>query len=134
MRGEADDAAAATAAIILVGERHVIVVDGDKPRIGDRRAMRVAGEIGEHARGSAERRLGVDDERALPQRADAVTLALVSGRSSTRSSSSLLAWRRLRTLSRVAYPVRRLKMRSKRAESSAARSGLGASLNALSWP
>ena len=64
-------AAAAAAAIILVDERHFIVVDGDKPRIGDRRAMGVAGEIGEHARGSAERRLGVDDERALPQRAHA---------------------------------------------------------------
>src|SRR5271166_2136900 len=71
MRGEAHDAAAAAAAIILVGERHFIVIDGDKPRIGDRRAMGVAGEIGEHARGSAERRLGVDDERALPQRAHA---------------------------------------------------------------
>ena len=35
-------------------------------------------------------------------------------------------------LVRVAYPVRRLKMRSNRALSSAARSGPGASLNALS--
>ena len=42
-----------------------------QPRIGDRGAMGVAGEIGEHARGSAERRLGVDDERALPKRAHA---------------------------------------------------------------
>ena len=34
--------------------------------------MRVAGEIGQHALGSAERRLGVDDEGALPQRAHAL--------------------------------------------------------------
>ena len=34
--------------------------------------MRVAGEIGEHALGSAERRLGVDDEGALAQRAHAL--------------------------------------------------------------
>lgn len=66
VRGEAHDAAAAAAAIIFVGERH-LVVDGDDPRIGDRGAMRVAGEIGEHALGSAEGRLGVDDKRALAQ-------------------------------------------------------------------
>ena len=57
------------AAIILIGERHLIVIDGDKSRIGDRRAMRVAGEIGQYALGAAEGRLGVDDEGALPQRA-----------------------------------------------------------------
>ena len=34
--------------------------------------MRVAGEIGEHALGSAERRLGVDDEGAVAQRAHAL--------------------------------------------------------------
>ena len=34
--------------------------------------MGVAGEIGEHAFGSAERRLGVDDERALSQRAQTI--------------------------------------------------------------
>ena len=79
VRGEAHDAAAAAAAIILVDERHFIVVDGDKPRIGDRRAMGVAGEIGEHAHGSAERRLGVDDERALSQRAHAVVEGLRPG-------------------------------------------------------
>src|SRR3984957_16664271 len=59
----------AAAAIILIGERHLIVIDGDKSRIGDRRAMRVAGEIGQYALGAAEGRLGVDDEGALPQRA-----------------------------------------------------------------
>ena len=72
VRRKPHDAAAAAATIVLVGERHVIVVDGEKPRIGDRRAMRVAGEIGEHPLGSAERRLGVDDEEALSQRAQAL--------------------------------------------------------------
>jgi len=47
VRGKPHDAAATAAAIIFVGERHVIVVDGDEPRIGDRCAMRVAGEIGQ---------------------------------------------------------------------------------------
>ena len=56
---------------------------------------------------------------------DALVSRGISGRSSTRSSSPLLARRRLRSLSRVAYPVRRLKMRSNRALSSAARSGPG---------
>ena len=46
VRGKPYDAAAAAAAIVFVGERHVIVVDSDKPGIGDRGAMRVAGEIG----------------------------------------------------------------------------------------
>ena len=72
VRGKPHDAAAPAAAIVLVGERHLIVVDGDEPRIGDRRAMRVAGEIGQYALGAAERRLGVDDEGALPQRAHAL--------------------------------------------------------------
>jgi hypothetical protein len=69
VRGKPHDAAAAAAAIILIGERHLIVIDGDKSRIGDRGAMRVAGEIGQYALGAAEGRLGVDDEGALPQRA-----------------------------------------------------------------
>ena len=72
VRGETHDAAAAAAAIIFIGERHLIVVDGDDPRIGDRGAMGVAGELGQHALGSAERRLGVDDEGALAQRAHAL--------------------------------------------------------------
>ena len=72
VRGKPHDAASSGVAIILVGERHVIVVDGDQPRIGDRRAMRIAGEIGQYALGSAEGRLGVDDEGALPQRSQAL--------------------------------------------------------------
>ena len=72
VRGKPHDAAAPAAAIILVGECHFIFVDGDEPRIGDRGAMRVAGEIGKHSLGAAEGRLGVDDEGALPQRSHAL--------------------------------------------------------------
>ena len=72
VRGKAHDAAAPAAAIVLVGERDVIVVDGDKPRIGDRRAVGVAGEIGQYALGAAEWRLGVDGEGALAQRVHAL--------------------------------------------------------------
>jgi len=60
--GKAHDAAPSAAAIVLVGEGHLIVVDGDEARIGDGRAMRVAREVGQHPLGSAEGRLGVDDE------------------------------------------------------------------------
>jgi hypothetical protein len=49
VRGKPHDAASASAAIVLVRERHMIVVDGDEPRVGDRRAVRVAGEIGQYA-------------------------------------------------------------------------------------
>ena len=45
---------------------------------------------------------------------EALVLRGISVRSSTRRSSFLLAFRRLRSLSRVAYPARRLKMRSTR--------------------
>jgi hypothetical protein len=65
VRGEAHDGFATVATIVLVRERDFVVADGHQPRIGDGGSMRVAGEIGEHALGSAERRLGVDDEGAL---------------------------------------------------------------------
>jgi hypothetical protein len=71
VRFQAQDAAT-PAAIVFVGEGDFIVGDGDEPGIGDGRAMRVAGEIDQHALGSAERRLGVDDEVALPQGAHAL--------------------------------------------------------------
>ena len=67
VRAQAHDAAASAAAIVLVGERDLLVIDGHEPGIGDGGAVRVAGEIGEHALGSAEGRLGVDDEGALAQ-------------------------------------------------------------------
>src|SRR5438876_802336 len=45
----------------------------------------------------------------------------ISGRSSTISNSALLAWRRASNRSRVTKPVRRVKMRSKRARKAALR-------------
>ncbi len=72
VRCKPHDAAAPAAAIVLVGEGHPIVVDGDEPRIGDRGAMGVAGEVGQHSLGSAERRLGADDEGAVGERAQAL--------------------------------------------------------------
>ena len=72
MWGEAHDAFATVATIVLVSERDFVVADGHQPRIGDGGSMRVAGEIGEHALGSAERRLGVDDEGAVAERAHAL--------------------------------------------------------------
>jgi hypothetical protein len=71
VRGEPHNAFAPGAAIVPVREGH-LVVDGDEPRIGDRGAMGVTGEIGQHALGAAERRLGVDDEGAVAERADAL--------------------------------------------------------------
>ena len=72
VRLQAQDAGTTAAAIVFVGEGDFIVGDGDQSGIGDGRAMGVAGEIGQHALGSAERRLGVDDEEALPQGAYAL--------------------------------------------------------------
>ena len=72
VRGKPHEAASAAAAIVLEGERHVFVVECDEPRIGNRGAMRVAGEIGQDALRSAEGRLGVDDERAVAERAQAL--------------------------------------------------------------
>ena len=65
--GEAHEAGASAAAVVPVGERNFLVIDGHEPGIGDGGAVRIAGEIGEHALGSAEGRLGVDDKRALAQ-------------------------------------------------------------------
>jgi hypothetical protein len=69
MRGKTHEAATPTAAVVPIGKCDFGVVDGHEPGIGDGGAMGVAGEIGQHALGSAERRLGVDDEGALAQRA-----------------------------------------------------------------
>jgi hypothetical protein len=72
MASEAHEASASAAAVVPVGERNACVVDGREPGIGDGGAVRIAGKIGEHALGSAEGRLGVDDERALAQGAHAL--------------------------------------------------------------
>ena len=42
-------------------------VDGDEPAVGDRHAVGVAAEVGEHLLGRAERRLGVDHPVDLAQ-------------------------------------------------------------------
>ena len=68
VRGKPHDAAAAAAAIILIGERHLIVIDGDKSRIGDRGAMRVAGAAGRRPRSATSaRRLPVTHSPAKTQ-------------------------------------------------------------------
>lgn len=72
MRGKSHEAGAPAAAVVPVGECDFIIIDGEEPGIGDGGSMRVASEIGKHALGSAERRLGVDDEEALPQGAYAL--------------------------------------------------------------
>ena len=69
MRGKSHDAGAPAVAVVPAGECDFIVIHNEETGIGDRGSMRVASEIGEHALGSAERRLGIDDEGALPQRA-----------------------------------------------------------------
>src|SRR5512137_221703 len=69
---EAHDPTAPLAAIVLVRESDVVVAGCDQPRIGDRCAVSVAREIGEHLLGTAERRLGVDDPIRLAQRNDAL--------------------------------------------------------------
>ena len=56
---------------------------------------------------------------------DPLVCSGISGRSSTRSSSGLLACKRSSSRSRTTKPVRRRKMRSKRARSSARRRRLG---------
>jgi hypothetical protein len=56
---EAHNPTASLAAIVLVRESDIIVAGCGQPRIGDRGAVRIVREIGEHLLGAAERRLGV---------------------------------------------------------------------------
>jgi hypothetical protein len=72
MRAKPYDAASPASAIVLVAKRHLGVGDVDQPGIADGGPMGVAGEIGQHALRPAERGLGVDDERALAKRAQAL--------------------------------------------------------------
>lgn len=60
----------AAAAIILVGEGDVTLIDCDETRFGDRRAIGVAGKIGQNLRRPVERRLGVNDPFAAPKGGD----------------------------------------------------------------
>lgn len=51
----------APAAVVLEAERDALVVDVKQPVVGDRDAVRVAGEIGQNVLGAVEGGLGVDD-------------------------------------------------------------------------
>src|SRR5919106_494220 len=56
------------ATVVLVSERHAVLVEGDQPAVRDGDAVGVAGEIGEHRLRSGEGRLGVDEPVRLPER------------------------------------------------------------------
>jgi hypothetical protein len=47
--------------VVLVAEGDGLVINVQQPRIRDGDAVRVAGQVGEHAIGSIERWLGIDD-------------------------------------------------------------------------
>ena len=47
--------------VVLVGEGHVVAIEGEQPVIADRDAMGVAPEIPEDGGGAPEGWLGVDD-------------------------------------------------------------------------
>ena len=70
VRMEAHHFGLAVAAIILVAEGDLGLIDCDEAGVGDRRAVGIAGEIGQNLRRPAERRLGVDDPFAAPQGGD----------------------------------------------------------------
>ena len=53
--------------IVAPAEPDPGLVDGHEPAVGDRHAMGVAPEIGEHLVGGAERRFGIDDPADLAQ-------------------------------------------------------------------
>ena len=58
-------ALSAVAAIVLAAEGDAPLVERDQPRVGDRDAVGVARQIGQHSLGPCEGRLGVD-EPVLP--------------------------------------------------------------------
>jgi hypothetical protein len=64
-RSKTHEAGPPAAPVIFVGERDFLIAEGHEPGIGDGGPMGVAGEIGQHPLGSAEGRLGVDDEWAF---------------------------------------------------------------------
>ena len=55
-------------AIILPAERHVTVIGGDEPAIGDGDAVGVARQVAQHGPRSAERTLGIDHPVFVAQR------------------------------------------------------------------
>src|SRR5215468_391004 len=60
----------ALGAVILPFESHAPAVKGDEPAVGNGDPVRVAGQVGEHSIGSAERRLGIDHPFDLSQCAE----------------------------------------------------------------
>jgi hypothetical protein len=56
--------------VVLVGEGHVVPIEGEEPVIADRDTMGVAPEIPEDGRGTAEGRLGIDHPVGLEERID----------------------------------------------------------------
>ncbi len=56
----------AAAAVILVGEGHAGLIEGNQAAVRDRDPVRVAGQIGEHRFGAGEWRLGIDHPSLLP--------------------------------------------------------------------
>jgi hypothetical protein len=53
--------------VVAVAERHLAVLEPQQPMVADRHPVRVAGQVLEHALGTAERRLGVDHPFLVPQ-------------------------------------------------------------------
>ena len=59
-------------AVVLPAEGDAALIEGDEPGVGDRHAVRVARQIGQHRLGPGEGALGVDDPFALTQRREPV--------------------------------------------------------------
>ena len=51
----------AVVAVVAPAEAHLIAGERDQPAVGDRDAMSVAAEIGQHLLGTGEGPLGIDD-------------------------------------------------------------------------
>jgi len=70
MAGERHRATLVAMGVVLVGEGHVVAVEGDQPVVADRHAMGVATEIPQDGGRAAEGRLGVDDPVGLEEGVD----------------------------------------------------------------
>ena len=56
--------------VVLVGEGHVVAVEGEQAMVADRHAMGIATEISQHGVGPAEGRFAVDDPIRREERID----------------------------------------------------------------
>ena len=65
LQGHGFVARASVFAVVLPAEGDATIIEGEKPRVGDRHPMGVARQIGENLLRSCERALGVDDPLAL---------------------------------------------------------------------